>query len=219
MQLTFQDLRLALEKTQKIASKINDCMRQTAKVRELTAIASKTAGLASLLEAHRKLIRDSVVTVARKGVGKPAEIDKQTYSPVTEKMQLILFNDLLLYTPKSKMDKSNDPLKFGQRVPLHLVWLTQNRGENQFDIYVPGYQFTLLFDEKKQVGESRGWLGDLSKALDEHLKRYWKDKMEAEVENSKKVLEVMTLSISHTLYPLPAEKDMEKKVFSFAVRV
>eukprot|EP00211_Chloroparvula_japonica_P004806 CAMPEP_0119122056 /NCGR_PEP_ID=MMETSP1310-20130426/2432_1 /TAXON_ID=464262 /ORGANISM="Genus nov. species nov., Strain RCC2339" /LENGTH=848 /DNA_ID=CAMNT_0007111661 /DNA_START=106 /DNA_END=2652 /DNA_ORIENTATION=+ len=187
------DLKTALEKTQNIANKINDCMRQTAKVRELTQIASKTAGLASLLEAHRKLIRDSVVTVTRKGVGKPAEIDKQTYSTQTEKMHLILFNDLLLYTPKSKLDKSPDPMKHGQKVPLHLVWLTQNRSANQFDMYVPGFLFTLQFDEKKQMGEASGWVNDLTKALDDHLTRYWKDKMEGEVQNTQNHLKELNL--------------------------
>ena len=179
------DLGTALEKMKTIASKINDCMRQTAKVRELTAIASKTQGLSSLLEAHRRLIRDSVITVSRKGVGKQTEIDsnKAFYASSTEKMQFILFNDLLVYVPKAKM---HDPIKFGQQVPLHLVWMTSNRVPNQFDIFVPGFQFTLQFDEKKQMGECANWISDFTKTVDEHLKRYWKDKMEGEIEATKK---------------------------------
>jgi hypothetical protein len=180
-----EDLRMACDKLHSIANKINDCMRQTAKVRELTAIASKTAGLASLLEAHRRLIRDTVLTVTRKGVGKQADIDshRQFYAPVSEKMQLILFNDLLVYVPKTKMA---EPIKFGQQVPLHLVWVTNNRSPNQFDIYVPGFLFTLQFDEKKQMGECSNWISDFNKTIDEHLKRYWKEKVESELENAKK---------------------------------
>lgn len=190
-----EDLRIACEKLHTIANKINDCMRQTAKVRELTAIASKTAGLASLLEAHRRLIRDTVITVTRKGVGKQADIDshRQFYAPVCEKMQLILFNDLLVYVPKTKMA---EPIKFGQQVPLHLVWVTNNRSPNQFDIYVPGFLFTLQFDEKKQMGECSNWISDFTKTIDEHLKRFWKDKIESEIENTKKRLVELKLDPS-----------------------
>ena len=190
-----EDLAAALANMQGIATKINDCMRQTAKVRELTAIASKTTGLSSLLEAHRRLIRDTVMTVTKKGIGKQAEIEsgKHYYPTITEKMQVILFNDLVIFVPKAKM---NDPLKFGQQVPLHLVWMTNNRTPTQFDIYVPGFQLTLQFDEKKQVGELQGWVKDFAVSIDDHLKRHLKEKLGQEVENTKKLVQELAINYS-----------------------
>lgn len=190
------NLAKALENMQGIAVKINDCMRQTAKVRELTAIASKTTGLSSLLEAHRRLIRDTVMTVTKKGIGRQAELEsnKHHFASSTEKMQVILFNDLVIFVPKAKM---HDPLKFGQQVYLHLVWMTNNRSPNQFDIFVPGFQLTLQFDEKKQMGELQAWIKDLTVSIDDHLKKYWKEKLEAEIENTKN--QVKDLSIPFTV--------------------
>jgi hypothetical protein len=69
-----------------------------------------------LLEAHRKLLHDGVVSISYGMAKKP-----------TDKLHFFLFNDIFVYAKPSDVKKQMDMSKIDTKFPLQLVWVKDHR--------------------------------------------------------------------------------------------
>lgn len=150
-------LKQALAKVDDVAVKIDKGLHEYEKQQRLLEISTQST-FQGLLAAHRRLLREGEVATAAVGGGK---------------LQLLIFNDILVPFPKSKLSKLGaskkaiaDSKEF--QWPLELVWLKDDPSldkKNQyfFDIMGPSKVYNIKVNTAEEKAQ---WLRELRNAME-----------------------------------------------------
>ncbi|MDP2434642.1 MAG: hypothetical protein Q8P67_02760, partial [archaeon] len=153
-------LNKALAQTLEVSKHINIGIRQAENLKVLAGASSRGKGFTSLLESHRQLIRDVVLTATSKAVGYQIEQPSDSSSSSgssglssffrsgTQKVHFYLFNDLFLWAPEGEIQKQKDISKVSESAPLNLLWIFKKK--KGIEVIVPGQSFTFKFENNAQ---------------------------------------------------------------------
>lgn len=154
-----EPLKQALAKIDEVAMRIDKGLQEYEQQQRLIEISSaRSFQGTTLLAAHRKLLREGELAPAA-GVG--------------GKIHLMIFNDIIVPFPKSKLGKlgvtwSNIAAARNNQWPLELVWLRDDPSQDTKN----NYRFELMGPSKTYLlklatpEEKAGWLRDIRSAME-----------------------------------------------------
>lgn len=165
----FEDLNKALLIMKDVATHINKSVETHENLKKITSSAFTFKGL---MEGHRKLIHDGVLSIQQSTtvIGESSDAKRfgfltTSISPSeTQKFHFFLFNDRLIFAPEKDVLRQKELVKADTNWPLTLVWVQPGR-DDSFRIIGPNMVFFVMASPE----EKSKWVSLLNEAITTNL--------------------------------------------------